>query len=987
MRNLLIISLLFCGAAMAQEDRPIRYFANDPGQAGIPGNPCSVITPMILNWSAGNLWGCVGSAGVGGGSWIKFLHGATGTVAVWSGSGVPGSFPLSVLGDLYINTAANAAYQCFKATACNAVASGNWQLMGSGGGGGFYQTIQSAGTPVTQRPTLNFIQGSNVTLTVADNAGSNRTDITIASTGGGASAWSALTAPSNSLTLNHGAYGTTFNFNDPNIGDPNDHQAMQFNVNFDPFDTTNIGFTDNTMFTRTLTYRWGQNLYGGGTNAKRTVLIDNDTLTKQGGGQAVMYAHGLQCYGMSDCAKESFQAVCAGGPIGGDETSCGYSVINKTGQPQTLTRTTLTSVPVRSACPSNMTTTQTVTAATTVQTVSVSSTTGCANNDWLVVDWLGPTGFPNYDPVQITVVDTSHVSGIFTANHSNGATMRAGVVFNVGSTQFFGQGRTLVDESGATYTTGTVSFANGSNVITGSGTSFTTGMVGGDTNGVGCMRANAEDQTYSPFGSGTNALASWWQLFAPSNSTTITLFSFSVVGVATYNGKSFSGSTYVVRPCATVVWMNGNSIVLSPNTSTWTNGDTVEMSVTPYLDATYRSESVAYYTPGMTNRAGYIFSNNGGQPIQSGYEFFENLAGNNTSSDQPAFGTLISATSNHAVPLANIGFDFGSIFFANSAFRLPGPFQAGGNSANGITFFQTNASIGVAASGNSFGATTGALTLCGIGQGGPTPLSDFCTYGTQLTFPGGTSYATHAGGQGGFEVYSNSSGYDPFLYLHNNQISSGLLIAGNSSSKYVGHQYAQFSGTVISYNDGGTWFPIARIDAPGDIPDFSVLPARVATNGTNRPSVPLGAVASIWNGSAEAQSWAYWQLNPASNATNAPSNMQLFCPDQITITNQDLCLTVVPGAFGIVGSTGTATLDTSNLSTNRTFKLPNTASSTIGTWLAPGLVAALPSCASAVAGARSEVTDATATTLGTTVAGGGANKVPVTCDGTNWVIG
>lgn len=50
-------------------------------------------------------------------------------------------------------------------------------------------------------------------------------------------------------------------------------------------------------------------------------------------------------------------------------------------------------------------------------------------------------------------------------------------------------------------------------------------------------------------------------------------------------------------------------------------------------------------------------------------------------------------------------------------------------------------------------------------------------------------------------------------------------------------------------------------------------------------------------------------------------------------------------------------------------------------------VASLPSAATAGAGARSFVTDASATTYLSTVAGGGANKVPVVSDGTNWLIG
>lgn len=50
-------------------------------------------------------------------------------------------------------------------------------------------------------------------------------------------------------------------------------------------------------------------------------------------------------------------------------------------------------------------------------------------------------------------------------------------------------------------------------------------------------------------------------------------------------------------------------------------------------------------------------------------------------------------------------------------------------------------------------------------------------------------------------------------------------------------------------------------------------------------------------------------------------------------------------------------------------------------------VADLPSATFAGENARGMVTDASATTFLSTVAGGGANKVPVVCDGTNWLIG
>lgn len=50
-------------------------------------------------------------------------------------------------------------------------------------------------------------------------------------------------------------------------------------------------------------------------------------------------------------------------------------------------------------------------------------------------------------------------------------------------------------------------------------------------------------------------------------------------------------------------------------------------------------------------------------------------------------------------------------------------------------------------------------------------------------------------------------------------------------------------------------------------------------------------------------------------------------------------------------------------------------------------VASLPSCATVGAGTRHFVTDANATTFASVVAAGGANGVPVYCDGTNWRIG
>ena len=50
-------------------------------------------------------------------------------------------------------------------------------------------------------------------------------------------------------------------------------------------------------------------------------------------------------------------------------------------------------------------------------------------------------------------------------------------------------------------------------------------------------------------------------------------------------------------------------------------------------------------------------------------------------------------------------------------------------------------------------------------------------------------------------------------------------------------------------------------------------------------------------------------------------------------------------------------------------------------------VASLPSAATAGAGARAFVTDATSTTFNAALSGGGANAVPVFSDGSSWKVG
>lgn len=66
------------------------------------------------------------------------------------------------------------------------------------------------GIAVGTRKGINYITGSNTTLTVTDNAGSNRIDVTVASSASAGSRWDQLTNPSGNLSLSHGANTTAF---------------------------------------------------------------------------------------------------------------------------------------------------------------------------------------------------------------------------------------------------------------------------------------------------------------------------------------------------------------------------------------------------------------------------------------------------------------------------------------------------------------------------------------------------------------------------------------------------------------------------------------------------------------------------------------------------------------------------------------------------------------------------------------------------------
>jgi hypothetical protein len=118
------------------------------------------------------------------------------------------------------------------------------------------------------------------------------------------------------------------------------------------------------------------------------------------------------------------------------------------------------------------------------------------------------------------------------------------------------------------------------------------------------------------------------------------------------------------------------------------------------------------------------------------------------------------------------------------------------------------------------------------------------------------------------------------------------------------------------------------------------------------------------------------------------TSLHLFCQNVQTASNGLFLWNSITSNYGTLtpdtglarNAAGVVEINNSTPGIFRDIKARNVITS-------PLTVATLVAAATAGAGARSFVTDATVTTFMTTVVGGGANAVPVVSDGTNWKIG
>ena len=100
---------------------------------------------------------------------------------------------------------------CLKAV----VNASNYLIGDAGGGcviGTAYQTIDSNGSAVTQRSIVNYISGSNATVSCVDNSGSGRTDCTISASSSAGSRLDQITAATGANSINNGDFTQTWNW-------------------------------------------------------------------------------------------------------------------------------------------------------------------------------------------------------------------------------------------------------------------------------------------------------------------------------------------------------------------------------------------------------------------------------------------------------------------------------------------------------------------------------------------------------------------------------------------------------------------------------------------------------------------------------------------------------------------------------------------------------------------------------------------------------
>jgi hypothetical protein len=235
-----------------------------------------------------------------------------------------------------------------------------------------------------------------------------------------------------------------------------------------------------------------------------------------------------------------------------------------------------------------------------------------------------------------------------------------------------------------------------------------------------------------------------------------------------------------------------------------------------------------------------------------------------------------------------------------------------------------------------------------------------------------------------------------------------LQIQDDTGVSGLGRQntsFGAFSSAAVTsgYNNTSIGWLAGNLNSTGY--QNTVIGSKAAEDNTNCVQFTAVGYRALWGitsgGYDTAVGAVAGQMNPGGGASNGENcyfgnqagrqSTANSTAKYIIVGAQSGSFAPVDGSSNYIGLGYDVALDAVYVpQTNRTV-IGN--SSTVDTILygvtitPPTTVGALPVAAVGYKGARAFVTDANAATFGTTAASGGANNVPVYCDGTNWKIG
>ena len=349
--------------------------------------------------------------------------------------------------------------------------------------------------------------------------------------------------------------------------------------------------------------------------------------------------------------------------------------------------------------------------------------------------------------------------------------------------------------------------------------------------------------------------------------------------------------------------------------------------------------------------------------------------------------------------------------------------------------------------GGSFGGDSGLVfnkTTNKLTAGGDIELNDGGSFTTTvqtvtptanrtISFPDATGTLALVGGSSTQVVYNNGgalAGISTLTYDGTTLTTAGRMVnsytsiastpakaftgtwfTGGSATTTKPHLLLEPSGTTsTAWSTSGTGFGVnAASGFAGNLLDLQLnAGARfsVAANGSFRCSgadiadgagaagitVSVGAGAGgVYLGSARELSWSDATGAGAGSVYAGTKDLRLARDAANTLAQRNSTNAQTTRLYNTFTDASNYERLSTTWSSNVCYTRPENAGTGSARLYVPvtgaTTVASLPSASTAGAGARAFVTDANATTFLSTVAGGGANKVPVVSDGTNWLIG